>query len=132
MTNTLKFIIVDDDLFSNMITKKIIKTAFGQTDVTMFNVPEDGLAYISGQPQDSFGSTVLLLDINMPTINGWEFLDHFEKFGHEIKPPISIYMFSSSIDQHDKDRASSNEYIKGFISKPLMIETITAVITADA
>ena len=126
MISKPKYIIVDDDLFSNVLSNRVIKKAFAETDVITFNIAEEGLAYIQNKPRDSFGSTILLLDINMPTITGWEFLEQFEKFGHEIQPPISIYMFSSSINQHDKDKANTNKFIKGFISKPLKIETIAA------
>lgn len=98
MINKLKFIIVDDDLFSNIICKRVIKKASAVMDVTSFNIPEEGLAYIQNEPRDSFGSTILLLDINMPTITGWEFLELLEKFGDEIQPPIAIYMLSSSIN----------------------------------
>jgi CheY-like chemotaxis protein len=131
MIDKLKFIIVDDDLFGNILTERIIKKVADETDVTIFNLPEDGLAYIRNQPHDSFGSTILLLDINMPGITGWEFLDQFDKFGNEINPPMRIYIFSSSINQRDKDKAFLNKYIKGFISKPLTVETIAAMITAS-
>jgi len=127
MINKLKFIIVDDDLFSNMLSKRIIKKATGITEATTFNIPEEGLSYIQNEPRDSFGSTILLLDINMPSISGWEFLELFESFGDEIKPAINIYMLTSSINQYDKDKADANKYVKGFISKPLDSETVDAI-----
>jgi two-component SAPR family response regulator len=92
MINKLKYIIVDDDLFSTMLSDMIIKKTLGETDIKAFNIPEDGLAYIHNKPRDSFSSTILLLDINMPSITGWEFLELFESFGDEIEPAINIYI----------------------------------------
>jgi CheY-like chemotaxis protein len=127
MSDKLKYIIVDDDLFSNMLTNRVIGKTPGEKDITTFNIPEDGLAYIHNQPRDSFGSTVLLLDINMPTITGWEFLELFESFGDEINPPLNVYMLTSSINQQDRDMADANKFVKGFISKPLSTEAIAEI-----
>jgi two-component system chemotaxis response regulator CheY len=63
--------------------------------------------------------TVLFLDINMPVLTGWDFLAAFEKFSATVKERIKIYMLSSSVDQRDKDRAASNQYVKDYIVKPL-------------
>jgi CheY-like chemotaxis protein len=127
MINKLKYIIVDDDLFCNTLGAMIIKKTLGETDVTVFDMPERGLAYIRNKPRNSFGSTILLLDINMPTITGWEFLQVLGSFGDEIKPPLSIYMLSSSINQQDRDKADANKFVKGFISKPLSSEIVIAI-----
>lgn len=131
MNNQPKYIIVDDDQLSCTLCDMTIKKALGETDVKIFTIPEDGLAYIQNDHSNSFGSTILLLDLNMPTITGWEFLEQFEKFSDEIQAPISIYLLSSSVDQRDKDKAKANKSVKGFISKPLSSEIISSI-TAHA
>lgn len=60
-------------------------------------------------------NTIILLDINMPIYNGWDFLNDFEK--HKLD--ARIYMFSSSIDSRDQEKAKTYACVLGYISKPL-------------
>lgn len=61
----------------------------------------------------------LFLDINMPTITGWEFLEKFQEFTDSVKNQFNIYMLSSSIDPSDIQRAKLNPLVIDFIEKPL-------------
>ena len=129
MRPALKFILVDDDPISNIISSLIIKKTLGDTDITVFNQPEKGLAYIKNELVGTPASIILLLDINMPTLMGYEFMEQFEMFDDEIKNKIVVYVLSSSVNQTDKDRAVANKYIEGFISKPLTSEAINSITT---
>ena len=60
---------------------------------------------------------VIFLDLNMPIMNGWEFLDEFIKLPFTIKPVV--YIVSSSIGDRDIEKAKSYDIVKDFISKPL-------------
>jgi CheY-like chemotaxis protein len=131
----MKYIIVDDDSFSTMLTNIVIEDAVGASDIKIFNIPQQALNYIKDAYSTEIGTTILLLDINMPEIDGWEFLKHYEKFSDLVKLQISIFMISSSLDKRDQDRAETNQYVKGFISKPLESKTIiliTDVALADS
>ena len=119
MSTIRKYIIVDDDPLNNLLCTMQLKSKLGEVEIKTFEVPEEGLAFIQNEYIKSLEPTVLLLDINMPTINGWEFMEQYEGFGEEVKNQITIYILSSSIDQRDRDKAKANQYIKGFISKPL-------------
>ncbi len=72
-----RFILVDDDPLTNLLTKKIIERNLGEVEVKDFDIPELALEYIETEfdNKQSNGKTVLFLDINMPTLTGWEFLD---------------------------------------------------------
>jgi CheY-like chemotaxis protein len=119
------FIVVDDDIVSNLICQKIINHVFPKTDVQTFINPEKVLIYIKSIYANSNGkATILLLDINMPILSGWDFLEEFEYFNSHIKGQIKIYMLSSSREPQDKDRASKNKNVYGFIEKPLSKEII--------
>ncbi|MEP7106960.1 MAG: response regulator [Ferruginibacter sp.] len=122
-----KYIIVDDDPFNNILCNIELKSTLGEVDIKTFQVPEKGLAFIQDEYIKSSEPTILFLDLNMPTLTGWEFMEEFERFSEEIKEQISIYILSSSVDQRDKDKAQSNKYIKGFISKPLEQEAISSI-----
>jgi two-component SAPR family response regulator len=119
------FIVVDDDSVNNLICRKVIKNVFPEAEVLAFTNPEKTLLYIKSNYAYSFGkTTILLLDINMPILSGWDFLEEFEGFDPNIKEQLKIYMLSSSTDQLDKDRANENKNVYGYIEKPLTKEII--------
>lgn len=122
MTQTTKrFLLVDDDALNNYLTKIILKKSFESVQVNDFTIPEDGLEFIkSGQNLISGeGKTTLFLDLNMPTISGWEFLEAYERFDASIKEQYNIYIRSSSVNVRDRNLAKSNPLVLDFIEKPL-------------
>jgi len=127
MNAALKYVAVDDDSFNNLLCSMIIEDTLGEVDITTFTKPQEGLAFI----ENVKSPTVLFLDINMPMLNGWEFLEQYEKFNEKVKINVSIYILSSSLDRRDKDRANANKYVKGFISKPLESEIITLIANGE-
>jgi response regulator RpfG family c-di-GMP phosphodiesterase len=124
MSRIAKYIIVDDDPFNNLLCKLQIEITLGKVDICTFEIPEDGLQFIQNEYSNSMMPTILFLDINMPTITGWEFMEQYEKFTERIRKQITIYILSSSVDPRDKDKAKNNKHINGFISKPLVSEMI--------
>jgi len=127
MSAGLKYIIVDDDNLCHEVSKMIMEDALGEVDIKSFTKPMEALEFIEREYAKNLGHTVLFLDINMPRMNGWEFLEEFEKFSGDIKQQFNIYMFSSSIDRLDKNRAEANINVEGFISKPLDYEILTHI-----
>jgi len=67
---------------------------------------------------------VILLDLNMPVMDGWDFLKVFEKLNKELKKNIRVFIVSSSVDEKDVLRSKLFEGVKGFISKPLSPDII--------
>jgi CheY-like chemotaxis protein len=125
MNEISRFLIIDDDPVNNALCHLVINFTSKSIEVKTFNTPEKGLEYISSQyPNGSEKKTVILLDINMPTMSGWEFLDHFSNLQDKIKKQLKIYILSSSVDVRDKKRASNNKYITDYIVKPLTFETV--------
>ena len=130
MTSRAKrFILVDDDPFSNLLAKMVLKKSLGEVEVRDFASPELALEYIESEfeTKQSEGRTTLFLDINMPTLTGWEFIDKFETFTESIKNQFNINMLSSSVDPADIQRAKLNPLVIDFIEKPInkafLIET---------
>src|ERR1700712_4194260 len=105
MSTDLKYIVVDDDSFNNTICRMIIEDALGEVEINEFTEPEEGLLFIQ---QNIKSPAVLFLDINMPTLTGWEFLEQYDKFNDEVKTCLSVYILSSSLDWRDKDKANAN------------------------
>ena len=122
-------IIVDDDPINNMICKAVIKNDYKALDVVSFEHPEKALDYIKNEysSEKTKESTILLLDINMPIISGWQFLDHFGEFSFATKDAIIVYILSSSISEIDKATAAKNNYIKGYLEKPFNNQTLSGI-----
>jgi CheY-like chemotaxis protein len=127
MNSSLKYIIVDDDPFNNMLCNMTLKKTLGEVDTKIFTAPEEGLLFIKNNFDINSEHTVLFLDINMPTLTGWDFLDQYEDFSEEVKMQISIYLVSSSIDKHDWEKAKENKYVKDFLVKPMFSDTIISI-----
>ncbi len=127
MTNLVSFIVIDDDPLNNTICKLTIKKAVGVLDVKTFTDPLAGLRYVSEEyPGSAEASrpTFLFLDINMPIMNGWEFLEKYEQLSHSIRESIRLYILSSSVDDRDIERASHNPNIVSYLAKPITKEII--------
>ena len=127
MNSIVNYIIVDDDPFNNMLCRMQLEITLGNVRIETFEIPEEALAFIENEYSRDAGRAILFLDINMPSITGWEFMEHYEKFSEKVKKQITIYLLSSSVDLRDKDKADDNKFIKGFMSKPLQSEQILSI-----
>jgi len=122
MTHTVRrFILVDDDPLNNFLTNIVLKKTLGEILVHDFTVPEDGLEFLKFEAEKNAANskTILFLDINMPTLSGWEFLEAFERLDASLKERYTIYILSSSVNLSDIDFAKSNHLVSDFIEKPL-------------
>jgi CheY-like chemotaxis protein len=98
----------------------MVKKCLKGIDTVSFELPAEALRFIEEQDYSGTeGKIILFLDLNMPLITGWEFLERFDTYGDEIKKHFSIYILSSSVDDKDKRLAEKNPYVKDFISKPI-------------
>jgi len=109
--NTIKKIfLIDDDYIYLSFTSKILNFLFPDSRVSSFNSAKSALSRLEKETPD-----VLFLDISMPEMDGWEFLEEL-KFK---KIDFDIYVVSSSIDPEERERANSNPLVKMFLEKPL-------------
>ena len=124
-----QFILIDDDPMNNLISKLTIEMTLGQTEVKAFVNPETGLEYIQSKfsNSDVAGSALLLLDINMPIMSGWEFLEMFDNLSYEVKDRIKVCILSSSIDERDKERSYANKNVLEFLVKHLTDKDIQRI-----
>jgi len=121
---------VDDDPINNLICEKTIKLFLPEAEVHTFLDPAVALAYINttySKPDAS--KAVLFLDINMPAITGWEFLDAVEKFQPTVKERLKIHMLTSSNSIRDKELAEGNERVLDYFEKPLVREIVEDVLS---
>ena len=116
-----RYMIVDDDPINNKLCSYVIKQAVPGIDIKSFEYPLPALAFIVSDYGDANTNlqTILFLDINMPELSGWEFLDEFAKMDKHIHQQFTIFILSSSIDYQDVEKAKANVFVKDFLSKPL-------------
>ncbi len=124
------FIIIDDDKVNNKLCRKVLEKTYPGVGITDFSDPVQGFNYIAGtyNTPPFPGKAILLLDINMPVLNAWDFLDQFETIEPEVKNRIRIYVLSSSIDKDDMHRAQSNKNVEYYLIKPLTRESIKLIV----
>jgi response regulator RpfG family c-di-GMP phosphodiesterase len=128
-----KYLVIDDDPINNTICSYTIRKVVLNSEVKCFENPVEGLAFITNEytKEAIESSTVLLLDINMPEMNGWEFLEEFAKMNPAVQAAFSIYIVSSSIDEKDMERAKENRFVRDFLSKPLGASIIERLASPD-
>src|SRR5439155_25074418 len=99
---------------------------FQSTAITLFTMPEKALEIITKEYGSALHrvNTVLLLDINMSTMSGWEFLVEFDKLDAVIRHQFNIFILSSSVDDRDTEKAEHNPSVCGFLCKPFSIKAI--------
>jgi len=129
METPTRYLVVDDDKANNLLCKVVLKKVLGDIDIVSYDIPREALNYIL----DEYGAgnetkpTILFLDINMPEISGWDFLEIFKTYDEAIHKQFTVYILSSSVDYTDKGKADSNPLVKGYIEKPLTRDKIKNV-----
>lgn len=112
--------LVDDDPINNLINKRLLKKMNFSENIYEFLEAEKALENIAALP--STQSIMVFLDINMPVMNGWEFLNEYVSQFENRQDKIVI--LSSSIDFQDRQRAMGYEIVSGFLEKPLTLDKI--------
>ncbi|QJD94395.1 response regulator [Mucilaginibacter robiniae] len=115
-----KIFIIDDDMLFVFLTKKMIQTIGFTADITEFQDGLEGLEHlkkISSQKEQL--PDLIFLDLNMPVMDGWEFVEEFKTIQPDLAKKVKLYIFSSSISPYDIERAKELSVVDDFIIKPL-------------
>ena len=115
--------LVDDDKIFQLTASKTIKSTEITDNILQFLNGEEALQFLKKNISDPATlPDYIFLDINMPYIDGWMFLEDYDDLKSKITKPISIYMVSSSIDPKDIQRAKTNNNVKDYVIKPVTRE----------
>jgi CheY-like chemotaxis protein len=123
-------LLVDDDSASNFLHKRIIQRMELLAVIDVCENGKEALAIIINESTRKV-ERLVLLDINMPVMDGWEFLEEFEKLPQEITVHCKVYVLSTSINPDDKRRAETQKNVCGYLTKPLTKETIQHILKVD-
>lgn len=123
------FIIVDDSQLDCFIAEKIIQNAGTYSSVKSYMEATDAYEAIKKSDKEPLDAmTIIILDIQMPVMNGFQFVEAFEQLPEDIRSNYAIFLFSSSINENDKNRMGNYPSIRRFYGKPISKDTIFQMI----
>ncbi len=125
----LTCIIDDDSMYVNLV-KKIIEAKNLCQNLMVFQNGKDALNYFEAiltNLDKAAIPEIIFLDLNMPVMDGWEFLENFTKIKNNFGKIITLYIVSSSINPVDVERAKNINSVKDYLIKPVTIEDLESI-----
>jgi len=124
----INIFIIDDDKLFVFLTRKTITSTHLETEIHEFNDGQHALDHFINILGDTdLLPDIILLDLSMPVMDGWEFLEEYKKLLPNISKDIKLYICSSSISPHDIERAKNISAVTDFIIKPLTKEKFAEI-----
>lgn len=132
MDRNLRVMLIDDNIIDLKINSKIILISKLFDDIIQFQSGEEALSYLSkyiDQPDKL--PHLILLDIQMPEMDGFEFLDSYKTFPNQLKDKCLVAMLSSTLDFGDIKKAEANPHVIKLLKKPLMTAELETIFKAN-
>lgn len=114
--------LVDDNIIDLKINSKLIEITGMFSEIIACKSGQEALHYFSSSANQADKlPTLILLDIQMPEMDGFEFLEHYKKFPSAFKEKCAVAMLSSTLDFGDIQRAQANPHVIKLMKKPLQL-----------
>jgi len=124
-----KVVLIDDDQINNFVCETIIRSENFAERVVSYEWAEDALNHLKQtaieNPEDF--PELIFLDINMPGMDGWKFLDEYKNLPEAVTKKCSLLMLSSAVDREDIICAKTHAEVRDFFSKPLSPEILNLI-----
>ncbi|GAA3730004.1 hypothetical protein GCM10022422_10280 [Flavobacterium ginsengisoli] len=118
-----QFVIIEDNLIDQFVTKKLLKKGLDINPVCIANNGKEGIDWLI--KNQTTNPLIILLDIQMPIMNGFEFLEEFDKLPEDVKARTEIFVLSSTLDTDEIKKVKANKYVSDFWNKPFRLEILT-------
>ncbi len=118
-------LLVDDDKDFNFIHQRLLKKMNCVESIEVAANGKMGLDFIRSK---KCKPNLIFLDINMPKMNGWEFLEEYNRLAEDEKANVVIVMLTSSLNPDDKAKAETFGCVRSFVAKPLDIESVEKIL----
>lgn len=129
-TGRADFIIIEDNKVDCFIAEKTIQNSGKGNSCITFSHAALALDYI--EKHESDGQVIIFVDIQMPRMNGFEFVESFERLPLSNRHLYHIYTLTSSINERDRERIKMFPSVKGFLNKPLTVDIINQVVQVNS
>ena len=124
-------LLIDDNPADNFFHSMIIREANCTKEIEAKESGEEALKYLTTKVDGKYPQPdVIFLDINMPGMSGWDFIEHYEKLEDEQKGKNLVMMLTTSLNPDDSAKADNTPAIQEFISKPLTQEILEKILTS--
>lgn len=120
-----RIMLIDDDPDTNLYNKIVLEQIKASNEIVIFQNGKDALKFLE---QKNDNVDLILLDINMPIMNGWQFLENYEKLEKEKQTAVVVVMLTSSANRDDRKKAETFDSVKKYINKPLDTSTIEDIL----
>ncbi|MGN6618511.1 MAG: response regulator [Ilyomonas sp.] len=127
----LNICLVDDDMVYQYVAKKTIEsTGLSENIIQLHNGEEALVFFKENVSNEAFLPDIIFLDINMPVMNGWEFLEAYSQLATLMTKDIPVVIVSSSLDDYDLNKSKEFSVVTGFITKPILRDKFIKILSS--
>ncbi|HVD97936.1 MAG TPA: response regulator [Cytophagaceae bacterium] len=125
--------LIDDNEIDNLINQKMIEAADICDNIFVHSGAKGAIEFLKNieklakGPLDLYLPEVIFLDIDMPLMDGFQFLDEFEKLSDVVKNNCKVVMLTSSLNPQDMNKAKKNKYVLKYLNKPLTQDNLKKI-----
>ncbi|WP_374950498.1 two-component system response regulator [Mucilaginibacter sp.] len=121
--------VIDDDNIFTFGFNKLMQNSALKGQMIVFNSATTAIEQFTDQTKQARLPDVMFVDINMPVMSGWEFIEKFGKISAQTGKNIPVYIISSSVALNDIERAKNNPLITDYILKPIDQDLLNAILS---
>lgn len=126
-----KFLLIEDNVIDQLVTSQLLKRNLDTAEISIANNGREGIQWLHENKIGFDELLIILLDIRMPEMDGFEFLLEYEKLPEQFKKKTQIFMLSSTLDSEDIQRAKNNHYVQHLLEKPLAVKEFKKMIISN-